>query len=144
MSEKKMVKAVVQQVNGLTFAGKSNSNHWVIMDTSRESGGSEAGSTPMELILMALGGCTGMDVVSILQKKRIQVKDFRLEIEGEKSAEYPMVYTRITVTYHVYGKGIKEADVKRAIELSENTYCSVQAMLKKNCDIILHYEIHEE
>ncbi|MBP7460027.1 MAG: OsmC family protein [Candidatus Delongbacteria bacterium] len=143
MTEKTKTHAIVQRVDGLTFAARSNSNHWVMMDTSREFGGAGAGSTPMELILMALGGCTGMDVLSILQKKRLKVTDLRLELEGEKSTDYPMVYTHITITYHVYGHGIKEEDVKRAVELSESKYCSVQAMLRQSCPITLNYQIYD-
>ncbi len=144
MSETKRKKVVVKQVSGITLVAKGDSNHWVVMDGPETFGGSLAGSRPMELILMGLGGCTGMDVVSILQKKRVNLKDFKVEIEAETAPEHPKVYTKIWVKFLFYGKGIREEDVKRAIDLSKDKYCSVSAMLKPTVEIFYDYEIIEQ
>jgi putative redox protein len=127
--------AVVQQVKGLAFAARADSNHWVTMDGPPEIGGSNAGSRPKELVLMALGGCTGSDVVSILQKKRVPVKDFRINLTAQTAEEHPQVFTAIHVEYIFVGNGIDSADVERAIELSTTKYCAVSAMLKASVRI---------
>ncbi len=133
--------AVVQQIKGITFAGRADSNHWVTMDGSAEFGGSNAGSRPKELVLMALGGCTGSDVVSILQKKRVPVKDFRIELTAQAAEEHPQVFTEIHVEYILTGTGIDPREVERAIELSTTKYCSVSAMLKESVKITHSYRI---
>lgn len=133
--------AVVQQVQGMTFAARADSNHWVTMDGPAEFGGSNAGSRPKELVLMALGGCTGSDVVSILQKKRVAVKDFRINLTAQTAEEHPQVFTAIHMGYVFVGDGINPADVERAIELSTTKYCPVSAMLKASVKITHSYKI---
>ncbi len=134
-------KALVQHVRGMTFIGKANSNHWVTMDADKEFNGQDGGARPMELVLLGLGGCTAMDVISILEKKKTQITDFRIELEADHAPQYPKVFTHITLVYYFYGKNIKDEDVKRAIELSETKYCSVQAMLRQSCSIQTRFEI---
>ncbi|NLI97109.1 OsmC family protein [bacterium] len=134
------IKAVVQRVTGLTLAGKARTGHWTMMDTSVEVGGSSAASTPMELVLMALGGCTGMDVLSILAKMGQPVEDYRIELEGERSEEHPKVYTKIRLTHVVKGK-VDPERLAHAIELSETKYCSVSGMLKKSVNIETNYRV---
>lgn len=134
-------KAVVKQLQGITFIGKSDSNHWVTMDGSEQFGGSNAGSSPKELLLIALGGCTGSDVASILSKKRVKIDKFEMYISADVTDEHPKVYTKAHIEYVFYGRDIQEKDVERAIELSQNTYCSVTAMLQKAFPIDHSYKI---
>lgn len=100
------------------------------MDGPEDFGGSNAGSRPKELLLLALGGCTGSDVVSILAKKRVPVTGFEINLSATVADEHPQVYTAIHVEYVISGSGIKPEDVERAIELSTTKYCSISAMLK--------------
>ena len=137
-------KAFVKQLQGITFAGKTDSNHWVMMDGPENFGGSDAAIRPKELILIGLGGCTGSDVVSILQKKKVPVEGFEMNLNADVSDEHPQVFTKINIEYVFYGKDIKSADVERAIDLSLTKYCSVTAMLKASVDITHTYRIEEK
>lgn len=134
-------RAIVKQLQGITFVGKTDSNHWVTMDGPEEFGGSNAGTRPKELILLALGGCTGSDVVSILRKKRVPLESFEVHFTAEVAEEHPQVYKSIHMEFVLGGDGIKPADVERAIELSETKYCSVSAMLRGNVAITHSYRI---
>ncbi len=134
-------KALVKHIKGVTFAGKADSNHWVVMDGPEEFGGSNAGARPKELLLIALGGCTGSDVASILAKKRAPVRGFELNLTANTRTEHPQVFTDIHVEYVIYGDGVKQDDVQRAIELSSTTYCSVSAMLKATVPITHSFRI---
>ena len=136
-------KVYLKQVKGLTLAAKGESNHWITMDGPEKLGGSNAGVRPKELILMGLAGCTGSDVVSILQKKRVNLTDFEINIIAQQTIEHPKVFSHIDLEYVFYGKGIQPKDVERAIDLSINTYCSVSAMLKKAMTINHTYRIEE-
>jgi putative redox protein len=136
-------KVYLKQVKGLTLAAKGESNHWITMDGPEKLGGSDAGVRPKELVLMALAGCTGSDVVSILKKKRVNLTDFEINIAAQQSEEHPKVFTHIDLEYVLYGKDLKEKDVERAIELSTETYCGVSAMLKKAMTINHTYRIVE-
>ncbi len=136
-------KAIVKNIQGVTFLGKADSNHWVTMDGPEEFGGSNAGTRPKELILLALGGCTGSDVAAILRKKRNNLKNFYMNIEAEVSDEHPQVYTKINIEYVLEGKAIEPKDVERAIELSLTKYCSVTHMLRKSVEINHTYKIVE-
>ncbi len=140
MAEKK---AYVRQIKGITFAGKSDSNHWVTMDGPENFGGSDAGVRPKELILIGLGGCTGSDVVTILQKKKVDISGFEMNLSADVAEEHPQVYTKIHIEYVFYGKGIQEKDVERAIELSMTKYCGVTAMLNKAMPVTHSFRIEE-
>ena len=98
----------------------------------------------MELLLIALGSCTGIDVISILKKKRQRVTDYRIEVSGERSDEHPRSYTRLFVKHIVRGNGVSEQAVAQAIELSDQKYCSVAATLRGSAEIVTSYEIIEE
>lgn len=137
----KTKKAYIKQISGITFAGKTDSNHWVTMDGPEDFGGSDAGIRPKELVLLGLAGCTGSDVVSILKKKRIPLNNFEMNIEAEVAEEHPQVFTKINLEYVFYGDEIKKEDVERAIELSQTKYCSVSAMLKNSVEITHSYRI---
>jgi len=134
-------KAYVKNIKGMTFAGKSDSNHWVTMDGPEEFGGSNAGVRPKELILIGLGGCTGSDVVSILSKKKVKVDNFEINLEAEVSEGQPQVYTKIHIEYVIYGNNINPKDVERAVELSRTKYCGVSAMLEKAVTITHSFRI---
>jgi putative redox protein len=134
-------KAIVTQVRGITLAAKSDSNHWVMMDGRDPAGGEAAASSPKELLLMALGGCTSMDVIPILKKKRVHLDGFELRMTGNAREEHPQVFTDIHMEYVFYGDDIQHADVQRAIELSTEKYCSVSAMLRGSVNITHSYLI---
>ena len=134
-------KAYVKQIKGVTFMGKTDSNHWVPMDGPENFGGSDAGTRPKELILLALAGCTGSDVAVILQKKKINLDGFEINISADVQETHPQVFTKIQLEYVFYGENIPKEAVERAIELSQNTYCSVTAMLKNSIEITHSYRI---
>ncbi len=128
-------KAYLKQVKGITFAGKTDSNHWITVDGPEDFGGSNVGISPKEMLLLSLAGCTSSDVISILEKKRVKLVDFEINISAEMTEEHPKVFTKIDLEYVFYGQDIKAKDVERAIELSQTTYCGVSAMLKKAMEI---------
>lgn len=140
MAEKK---AVVRQIHGVTFAGKADSNHWVVMDGPETVGGSDAGARPKELLLMALGGCTGSDVAAILRKKRVPLEGFEIRLSANTQEEHPQVFTDIHIEYVFFSETIPVADVERAIELSTTKYCSVSAMLNASVKITHSYKIEK-
>jgi len=125
----------------LAFEGKTESGHSVLTDTKPESGGENRGPRPMELVMVALGGCTGIDVVSILKKMRVNLESMTINIDSERAPEHPKVFTKINLEYNFTGRNIKEEDVKRAIELSQQKYCSVSAMLKETAEITYKWNI---
>jgi len=136
-----MKRALVKQVQGTTLIAKSDSSHWVMMDGSPTLGGSSAGSSPKELLLMALGGCTAMDVIPILKKKRAPVDSVEIHLVGTVREEHPQIYSEIQVEYVFYGDGIQPEDVERAIELSKTKYCAISAMLQPSVNITHSYRI---
>jgi putative redox protein len=136
-------KAVVKHIDGVTFLGKADSNHWVTMDGPEDFGGSNAGTRPKELLLLALGGCTGSDVATILQKKKIKLDGFEMNLSADMQETHPQVFTKIHLEYVFYGKDLPKEAVERAIELSQKTYCSVTAMLQKAIEITHSYRIEE-
>jgi putative redox protein len=136
-----MKTAIVKQLQGISLAGKTDSNHWIVMDGPRDFGGSDAGIRPKELLLLALGGCTASDVIAILQKKRVPFEGLEIHLSAEQTEEHPQVFTSIHVEYVVKGDNISPGDVDRAIELSETKYCSVNAMLSKAVKITRSFRI---
>ena len=134
--------AVVRHVQNLTFIGKAGSNHWTTVDSSHGENPAAA-TSPMELILIALGGCTGSDVAIILEKKRVHFTKLEMKIIGERAATDPKIYTTIHIDYRVEGFAIKEKDVAHAIDLSMTKYCSVSAMLKKSVALTYSFTIVE-
>jgi putative redox protein len=133
--------AVIRQLQGITFAAMGDSHHWVTMDGPEDFGGSNGGSTPKELLLFALGGCTASDVIPILKKKRAPIKGFRINLTANAREEHPKAFTDIHLEYVFYGDGINHADVERAIELSTTKYCSVSAMLRASVTLTHSYRI---
>jgi putative redox protein len=112
-----------------------SSGYLIPLDSSKSVGGRELGFQPLQLFAVGLVGCTGMDVISILQKKRVEVTDFEVSAEIERAEEHPKIFTKILLTYKVTGKNIDQKDVERAVDLSENKYCPAQAMLKETAEI---------
>ena len=133
-------KAVVDLVGDDLFNGCTPSGHVVVMDTDSER---NSAPSPMELLLVALGSCTGVDVVSILQKKREHVTAYSVEVRGQRRHEHPRSYQQMEVHHIVTGRGISERSLAQAIELSEQKYCSVAATLRPTAEIVSSYEIIE-
>ena len=133
----------VQWQGGKAFEATSSSGHQVMMDASKEVGGADRGSRPMELLLMGLGGCSGIDVMMMLEKSKQDVKDCQMEITAERADAIPAVYTKIHLHFTVTGTGLNEKKVKRAVELSADKYCSVSKMLEKSAEMTHSYEIIE-
>lgn len=131
----------LKQVQGVTLIARSASNHWVVMDGSPQFDGSGAGSSPKELLLMALAGCTANDVVPILKKKRVPLDNLEINVSGVEKDEHPKIFTSIHVEYVFYGEGIETQDVERAIELSTTKYCSVSAILSASAKLTHSYRI---
>ena len=128
--------------SGLRFAAETGSGFAIAMDSSLGDEPVSAAS-PMEVQLVALGGCTAMDVISVLRKMRQEVSAYGVALSGERATEHPRVYTSILMTHTVRGTGIAEASVRRAIELSMTKYCPVFGMLYPKVDIRERYEIIE-
>jgi putative redox protein len=134
-------KAVVKFAGDDLFVAVSASGHALAVET--DSARSRA-ATPMELLLLALGSCTGVDVISILRKKRERVTGYHVEVRGERRAEHPRAYTRIEVRHVLRGHDLSERAVAQAIELSDTKYCSVAATLRPAVEIVTSYEIIED
>jgi putative redox protein len=130
-------RARVKWVENLKFIGTSNSGRSIAMDASADMGGGSS-VTPGELVFLALGGCTGVDVVSILNKMRVPFRDLRIEIEGEPVDTHPKTYKWIKIIYHFYGVSEPEK-ARQAVQLSQDKYCSVSAIVRESAD--LTYEI---
>ncbi|HMU88491.1 MAG TPA: OsmC family protein [Agitococcus sp.] len=139
------MKAAIQWVKDVSFVAESGSGHALVLDGAPEYGGRNIGPRPMELLLMGLGGCASFDVVTILKKARQQVTDVRAELSAERADAVPAVFTKIHLHFIVTGKELKEAQVKKAVELSAEKYCSASAMLSAGGVVITHdYEIVTE
>jgi putative redox protein len=127
----------------MSFVGESDSGHSVVMDGAPDAGGRDLGVRPMEMLLLGLGGCTAFDVVSILHKSRQQIVDCEAEIEAERAAEIPKVFTRIHVHFIVSGKNLDPDKVRKAVDLSADKYCSASKMLEKAAEITHDFEVRE-
>jgi len=137
----KDTKATIHFAGNDLFVGVSPSGHAQAIETDSVR---SSAATPMELLLIALGSCTGVDVISILKKKRQQVTDYRIEVSGERREARPRSYTRLFVKHIVRGRGISAAALASAIELSDTKYCSVAATLRGSAEIVSSYQIVEE
>lgn len=139
------MKATIKWVDNAMFLGESGSGHSVVMDGPESAGGRNMGVRPMEMLLLGVGGCASYDVMSILQKSRQQVTDCRAELEATRADAVPAVFTDIHIKFVVSGRKLREAQVKRAVELSAEKYCSASIMLGKGGVAISHsYEIIDE
>ncbi len=137
------MKAAVNWKGRLTFTGTADSGFEVPLGSYPEVGGDDDGFRPMELLAVGLAGCTAMDVISILVKKRQEVLDFQVIVDAERTDHHPKVFTKAVIEYHLAGKGIAENAVTRAMELSADSYCPAQAMFAKVFPLKLKYFIYE-
>ena len=136
-----MLHAKVTYTQGLQFVGEASSGHAIVMDGDTEVGGNNTGLRPMELLLLGLGGCSGMDIVSILRKKKQEVTSLEINVRGQKAENYPKKYTDIDMEFIIKGINISEDSVKKAIDLSMTKYCSVKATLEGSAKIGFSYRI---
>jgi len=132
MGEKHSIKT--EWVEGLAFETNIN-GHVVRMDAPVEAGGTNTGPGPKKLQLVALSGCTGMDIVSILKKMRVEIDGLQVEVEGELADEHPRHYTRMNVIYHFKGKNLPLDKLQKAVKMSEDTYCGVRALYAKAIEV---------
>lgn len=134
-------KATIQFAGDDVFVGVSPSGHTQIVETDSKR---SIAATPMELLLLALGSCSGVDVLSILKKKRQRVTDYRIEVSGERRDDHPRAYMKMFVKHIVRGRGVSPLAVAHAIELSDTKYCSVAATLRGTAEIVSTYEVIED
>jgi putative redox protein len=124
---------------GMSFEGNVN-DHQIAIDAHSKFGGKNKGPRPKPMLLLSLAGCTGMDVVSLLEKMRVEVEDFRIIVTGELTDEHPKYYHKIHIIYQFKGKDINTGKVEKAINLSQDKYCGVSYMLKQAADITYNIE----
>jgi putative redox protein len=134
--------ATIRWTHSLQFSGEgAAAGVPIIMDAMPEHGGAGSGPSPMETVLLALGGCTGMDVISILAKIRAPLQGLEIRIAAERADEHPRVFTRIAIEYVFRGTGLRPEQVARAVELSQTRYCSVSAMLRRAAELTYGWRI---
>lgn len=133
----------IKWLDHMSFVGETSSGHSVVMDGSPEAGGRNLAARPMEMVLLGLGGCTSFDIVSILKKSRVPVDDCIVNITAERADQIPAVFTNIHVHYIVKGAGLQDKQVKRAVDLTSEKYCSVAMMLKSTVELSYDYEIQD-
>ena len=138
------MEAIARWEEGLQFQGMFSTGNAILLDASEEEGGADKGPRPVELLVMALAGCSGMDVLAILRKKRMEVSSFQVSVYGEQQEKPPKVFKELRVLYDVSGQGIKLDGVQQAVHLSERKYCSVSAMIGQAVAITSEIRIHEE
>ena len=135
------MKARIKWVEDRTFVGESGSGHKVVLGTAFGPEGRTPGPSPMELVLIGMGGCTAFDVVHILEKGREAIEDVAVELEAERAHQDPKVFTRIHMHFVVKGRGLALSKVERAIKLSAEKYCSASAMIAKTATITHDFEV---
>jgi putative redox protein len=135
------MKARIKWVEDRTFIGESGTGHKIVFGTAFGPEGRSPGPSPMELVLIGLGGCSGYDVVHILEKGREAVEDVTVELEAERAQQDPKVFTRVHMHFVVKGRGLVAAKVDRAIALSVEKYCSASAMIAKTATITHDFEV---
>jgi putative redox protein len=133
----------VKWIDNMMMVGESASGHAVVMDGPEEVGGKNLGIRPMEMLLLGMGGCTTIDVISMLKKMREEVHDCRVEISAERATEHPKVFTKIHVHFVVEGVNLSEKKVEKAVSLSAEKYCSASVILGKTADVTHDFVIHE-
>lgn len=137
------MKTRVKLIEGVSFVGQTESGHAVVMDGPPDSGGKNLGPRPMEMLLLGLGGCSAFDVVHILRKSRLDVRDCVAEIDATRAETDPKVFTKIHVHFIVTGKALDTKRVEQAVKLSAEKYCSASIMLGKVAEITHDFEVTE-
>jgi len=130
-------------VGPMQFDVTSATGHTIALDVPESDGGTNHGPTPMELLLMALAGCTGMDVISILKKKRQIVTAYEIRVSGSRAEKPPRVYVDVTIEHIVTGRHVDPQAVRRAVELSETTYCGVSKTIEKTARLTTSFQVLE-
>lgn len=128
----------------MVFTTDNPSGHTVTIDSDKEFGGTGAGVRPKALMLSSLGGCTGLDVVSLMNKMKVKFDSFKVVVSGELTDEHPKYYKTVTVDYHVYGKDMNEAKINKAVNLSVERYCGVFEMFRHFAEVSHNIHIHEK
>jgi putative redox protein len=129
---------------GMCFDVETGSGHHVILDAAEHNGGQDSGPLPMEMLLVALASCAGMDIITILRKKRLEITGYELRVLGMRAEEHPKVFLDITVEHFFTGHNIRPEAVERAIQLTEERYCGASAMLGKTATINHTFHIIDE
>ncbi|CAB9542477.1 Protein YhfA [Bathymodiolus brooksi thiotrophic gill symbiont] len=137
------MKTTIKWINDMMMVGESASGHAVVMDGPEELGGKNLGIRPMEMLLLGMGGCTTIDVVSTLKKMRENIRDCHAEITAERADEHPKVFTKIHIHFIAKGSNLNDKKVAKAVSLSAEKYCSASIMLGKTAKITHDFEIHE-
>jgi putative redox protein len=137
----KVVSATLEWNGKMGFRCLSGSGHEIICDASLAHGGDDSGSRPMELLLFSLSSCTGMDVAMILKKKKRDLQNMQIKVHGQRAANHPHVYEAVTLEYIMTGSDLTDNDIRWAIDLSLDKYCSVAGMLKKVCKLNYRWKI---
>ncbi|MES2562568.1 MAG: OsmC family protein [Pseudomonadota bacterium] len=137
------MKVRIKWIEDVAFIAESESGHAIVMDGAPEGGGRNIGPRPMETVLMGTGGCTAYDVMHILRKSRASVTDCVVEIDADRAADDPKVFTRIHFHFKVTGHALKPSQVERAVHLSAEKYCSASIMLGKTATITHDFEVRE-
>ena len=138
------MKSRIKLVENMQFVGTGDSGHSVVMDGPPSVGGEDSGARPSELLLTGFGGCSGMDVISILRKKKQDVTNFEMNVDGTTAENHPRYFTDIHIEYVITGRDISEDAVKRSINLSLDKYCMVGTTIKKTANITYSYKIIQE
>ncbi|OIP50658.1 MAG: osmotically inducible protein OsmC [Flavobacteriaceae bacterium CG2_30_34_30] len=130
-----------QWKQNLQFESDNPSGHSVILDTSAENGGNGSGLSPKAMMLSSLAGCSGLDVISVLNKMKVTLDDFKIIVTGKLTEEHPKYYHSVTVAYHFYGSNLEKEKIKKAVDLSIEKYCGVMEMFRKfaTVNIEMHY-----
>jgi putative redox protein len=140
MSDKHTIKT--EWISDMAFEANVN-GHKVMMDANVESGGHDLGSSPKKLMLVALSGCTGMDVISLLKKMRVDIEKLSIEVQGDVADEHPKRYTKMHVIYKFSGKNLPEEKLEKIVKMSEETYCGVEALYKMAITVTSEIQIIE-
>ena len=132
----------VKHIKGMHFQGAGSSKVMTNIDASVTAGGTGRGTSPMELLLIAIAGCSGMDIVTILEKKQVKIQRFEITVEGDRASDHPRVFKDIEVVYKFWGESLPQDKVQRAVQLSMEKYCSVANMIDKVADLTYRIEIN--
>jgi len=135
-------KITTQWKGDMLFESDNPSGHNVSMDTSEENGGTNKGLRPKAMMLSSLAGCSGLDVVSILEKMKVEIDDFKMDVEGQLTDEHPKYYHTVTVDYHFYGSNLDEGKITKAVNLSVDKYCGVMEMFRKFAEVKTNIHFH--
>lgn len=136
MSNSPVISADLVWEGGMSFVARTDSHHFITLDASVEDGGQNSGPRPMEAVLCALGGCSGMDVVAFLRKKRRTVEALTVRVSGKRRENPPRIFEELNLEYRLRGPDLTDADIRWAVELSINKYCSVLAMLGQTAKVV--------